>query len=266
MSIKKYEILHEDNIKYPTKDGRLITLYRIKALVDIIHIHHFVRNGDLGGYVESEKNLSHNNACWVAGNAKVYGNARVGGNAYVTDNAEIYGNANVMANSRVSCHAEIYDNAEVFGESFVRDFAKVYENAKIYGKTFLRDNSKIYGKARVGGLILHQNAKVFGTSDLRYDPSLHINIEAQVGNNAYIYDKSCIFFVKYIGAQNDKLVVYRCVDGRLGCDCEDFCGDVEEFLQKYASKLPTKIYQEYKLLIDVAKSRILGYNIPTTNE
>ena len=53
---KKYRLLENDTI---TVSGR--TLYRIEALRDFAD----VRIGDRGGYVESEKNLSHEGDCWV---------------------------------------------------------------------------------------------------------------------------------------------------------------------------------------------------------
>ena len=38
-----------------------------------------VKKGDIGGYVESESNLSQEDSCWVYGDARVSGNARVCG-------------------------------------------------------------------------------------------------------------------------------------------------------------------------------------------
>lgn len=45
--------------------------------------------GDLGGYVEKEENLSQSGDAWVSGNAQVYGNARVYGNAWVSGDAQV---------------------------------------------------------------------------------------------------------------------------------------------------------------------------------
>jgi hypothetical protein len=61
------------------------SMYRIRALKDFSD----VKAGDLGGFVESESNLSHNGDCWVYGNAKVYGNGEVFGNAKVYGNTEL---------------------------------------------------------------------------------------------------------------------------------------------------------------------------------
>ena len=54
-----------------------------------------VAAGDVGGYVESERNLAHTGDAWVYGNAQVYGDARVSGNARVSGDAQVSGNAHV---------------------------------------------------------------------------------------------------------------------------------------------------------------------------
>ena len=65
--MKKYELTSETKIVF----GHI--LYRIKALSSF----GCVSAGDLGGFLESEKNLSQNGNAWVFGNAEVYGNAEV---------------------------------------------------------------------------------------------------------------------------------------------------------------------------------------------
>ncbi|MBD8056934.1 hypothetical protein ICV35_25130, partial [Rhodococcus ruber] len=77
----KYELATETS-EFP---GR--TLHRIKALRDIPL--HGVKAGDLGGWIENERNLSQDGDCWVGGNASVWGNARVWGNASVGGNARV---------------------------------------------------------------------------------------------------------------------------------------------------------------------------------
>ena len=52
-------------------------LFRIKALVAFGN----VEKGELGGFIEKEDNLSHDDNAWVYGNAWVYDNARVYDNA-----------------------------------------------------------------------------------------------------------------------------------------------------------------------------------------
>ena len=56
--------------RYELTDIRNGKLRRIRALRDIPRYN--VKAGDLGGWVESEKNLSQEGDCWVGGNARVY--------------------------------------------------------------------------------------------------------------------------------------------------------------------------------------------------
>ena len=48
-----------------------------------------VQKGDLGGWVESEENLSHDGDCWISGNGRVSGDGRVSSNARIGVNAYI---------------------------------------------------------------------------------------------------------------------------------------------------------------------------------
>ena len=77
----KYELT--DNTK--TVNG--VKLYQIQALKDFGN----VKAGDLGGWIEKEKNLSQEGDCWVYDNAQVFGDAEVsdiwcGGGAKVGGN------------------------------------------------------------------------------------------------------------------------------------------------------------------------------------
>jgi GH24 family phage-related lysozyme (muramidase) len=76
---RKYELVQSE---YPN-------LYHIRALRDFCD----VREGDVGGLVASEQNLSHDGNCWVAEKALVCGDARVYGNALVSQGAEVFENA-----------------------------------------------------------------------------------------------------------------------------------------------------------------------------
>ena len=91
--MKKYEFT-DDKIEF---DGQVLT--RIRALVDIPRFN--VKAGDLGGYIEKERNLSHIGDCWVGGNARVFEQARVFGNARVYGNALVFGNACVPGNAKI---------------------------------------------------------------------------------------------------------------------------------------------------------------------
>ena len=108
-----------------------VTLHRIKAVVEF----RLVKVGDLGGWIEKEENLSHEENAWVYGNAKVYGDA------WVCGNAKVYGDAKVCGN------AEVYGNAKVYGDAWVCGNAKVYGDAWICGsaKVFSTDHVLVIG-------------------------------------------------------------------------------------------------------------------------
>ena len=80
----KYELLKDQTI---TINGH--TLCRIRALRDF----GAVKAGELGGYIESEANLSHEGTCWVAGQAKVFDDARVRDDAQIEGKAMVYDEA-----------------------------------------------------------------------------------------------------------------------------------------------------------------------------
>lgn len=122
--MKKYEFTGE------TKKVGLfsnITVKRIRATVEFGR----VKIGDLGGWIEKEENLSHENEAWVYDNAKVYGNAQVCGDAKVYGNAEVYGDAEVYGNAEVCGNAEVWGNAQVCGNAQVWDNAQVCGNAEV---------------------------------------------------------------------------------------------------------------------------------------
>lgn len=72
--MKKYKI-RTDLTK--VVDG--VNLYRIEALIDFAD----VAKGKLGGYVQSEQNLSQCDNAWIYDDAVVCGRAKVFGNAKV---------------------------------------------------------------------------------------------------------------------------------------------------------------------------------------
>jgi hypothetical protein len=98
----KYELTTETE----TVNG--VTLHRIRAERDIkLGERVIVRAGELGGWVESERNLSQRGEAWVYGEARVYGEAWV------------YGDARVSGNARVLGEAWVYGGAKLFGSASV---------------------------------------------------------------------------------------------------------------------------------------------------
>ena len=76
--MKKFELTANVKMWFGKK------LFQIRALISFGN----VTAGDLGGYVESERNLDHDGNAWVYGDARVSGNAWVYGDAWVSGNAD----------------------------------------------------------------------------------------------------------------------------------------------------------------------------------
>ena len=98
--------------------GKIKTVFgiefkQIRAIIDF----GCIVAGEIGGWIESEDNLSQSGDAWVSGNAWVYGNARVSGDAEVSGNAWVYGDAWVSGDARVSGNAEVKESCDymVFG-------------------------------------------------------------------------------------------------------------------------------------------------------
>lgn len=129
---KKYKLTDETKVY----NGK--TLYRIQALKDFDFIH----KGEVGGFVESEKNLWQEGNCWIYDNAMVFDDARVTGDADVSDNAVVCGNSLIAGLAFVYGNAFINDSL-VTGSSGVGDNAIVTNNVSIRGVSRIKGNAKI---------------------------------------------------------------------------------------------------------------------------
>lgn len=176
---KKYELTGE---KRNVLGARMHMLYRIKALIDIPNKG--VKAGDLGGFVESEKNLSHKGTCWVAKNAYVYGTSRVSMHAIVTDNA-IVKDSRVTGKAEVSGQASILYRSLVSQSASVTDFALVTEGSVISGRSIVSGNAIVQDKVSVA-----QNAAVHGYALV--SAGAHVEGNAIVQGGAFVFGDAFI--------------------------------------------------------------------------
>ena len=132
---KKYKLIKSD----------IKGLYRVKALRNFGD----VKKGDIGGYVQSEDNLSHEGYCWVHDNAKIYDDARIYGNSEIWDYAVIQDNARIYGNSQISDCAVIDGNSRIYGDSEIWNYAIIRDNALIYGDSVISGNAFIEGDAEI---------------------------------------------------------------------------------------------------------------------
>ena len=156
---KKKYILTDDTIQF---DGH--TLYRIKAVSQF----GTVNCSDVGGYVESKENLSHEGECWIYSNAKVYGDAKVYDNAKICDNAvvesgaQVFENAILLENAYVGNYAQVYGYARISGNAVVES-AKIYDYAIVDEKAYVSKSAQVFGCATISDYSrVTNNAKVSG--------------------------------------------------------------------------------------------------------
>ena len=208
--MKKFELTSEfiTNI-FGTK------LFRIKALCEFGN----VKAGELGGFLEKEENLSNDGDAWVYGNASVSGDARVSGDAWVYGNARVSGNASVSGDARVSGNARVYGDAEVSGD------ASVSGNARVYG------DAEVSGNARVSG-------------------------NAEVSGDAWVYGNTDYATAKGFGSEYRNTTFFRGKDGDIKVVCGCFYGNLEEFRTKVKeTHKDTKKAKEYLMLADLMEYR-----------
>lgn len=187
--MKKYELT---DITKTLRDGTV--LHSIRALRNFILADDGARicRGDLGGWVQSESNLSQGDASWVfgeasvygeatvCGNAKVYGCAEVFGKACVEELATVYGNAKVFGNARVCGKGSVYGRADVFDAAVVGDLAQINDDAKVYG------DAEVYGEATVcENARIHGDAFVHGNAEVRGDAEIRSNQDYAVFKNTW---------------------------------------------------------------------------------
>ena len=150
---KKYEILTNDVKEFD--DGTFV--YRIKALKNFAS----VKAGELGGYVASERSLSHKGKCWVADNAIVANHARVCGDATVEDEAVVCGFVTVRDRAEVLGHTKLDEHVIVQHDAVVDDYASLTDYANIYGNAYIHGYATIGNISYIGG-----NADIRDTNDV----------------------------------------------------------------------------------------------------
>lgn len=107
------------------KEPREVDFREIYALIDIPQ--QGVKKGDVGGWLESESNLSQEGNCWVHKDSRVSGRSIVKDNATVSDASTIRGASYVEKNAEVKLGSVVVD-------SMLLDDVKLY-SAAIYEST-----------------------------------------------------------------------------------------------------------------------------------
>lgn len=155
---QKYEITDIVHPQYPW-------LHRIRALRDV---REDVHAGDLGGFVQSEENLSQEGQCWVANNAVAAEESYISGDAIMWDYSCARGCAVISGKSRIGGEAIIEDHAivtsgYVHGNVHISGNAKIFANAVTGGTPVIMEKASVYGE--LGGEIeVHEHAVILPES------------------------------------------------------------------------------------------------------
>lgn len=136
-------------------------------------------------------------------------------------------------------YIEKEDNLTHTGNAWVYGDARVYGNARVSG------DARVYGDAEVYG-----DARVYG--------------DAQVSGDTRVSGNDDLVWFSNVGTEQGTLTVYKSKDDSLLATRGCFSRTVDEFLAKSAEVHDERIQREYRLLIEVAKSRLLGESyVPT---
>ena len=200
------------------------TLHRIRALIDIKE--HGVKKGDMGGWVEDERNLSHDGAAWVGGLAKVYDAAQVCDGALVSDSALVY-NAAVVSGS-----ARVFGGAMVSGEALIR------EKARVSGAALVSGSAIVSGSARVGGgAVVHGSAVVSGS--------------------ARVFSSAQYLTVGPIGCPENTITFSNSAKRKIMVSYCGFRGDIDQFVAHIkATHGDSKHTRAYLAAVELAKIQV----------
>lgn len=184
-----------------------------------LHNGNKILKGTLGGWVESEKNLSQEGTCWINDEAMVFNNAKIIDSAIMSDfsvakdNAVVAGYSNMTGNSiicnsarigaKMICCGEAHDNSIICDNAIVlgrvEGFAKVCNNAIIDRNSIIKDN------ACVGTSIQIKGSSIVGKNSLlKGNDSSNIVIK-----DSYIMCGSNLNVISVLFSENENKKQYK---------------------------------------------------------
>ena len=162
---QKYEITDIAHEEYPF-------LHRIRALRDICGE---ICAGDIGGFVESESNLSAEpgDCAWIFDDAIAAGDAYVDRDACLRGDAIACGSAYVSKGSVMSGHSRAEDNAylrgaSMTGKALASGNAQIIHDPHTMGTPILSGNCKVYGTVQ-GDIRITGSAVILPCEEVRND-------------------------------------------------------------------------------------------------
>lgn len=197
--MKKFELDYSSSTTYRER-----TLYRIKALKTFTTTSgDIIREGDLGGYVQSEKNLDQKGNSWIFKGAMAIDDSRV------KDNAQLHHDALIKDNAVIENRASAHNNVKITGHACVSQEAVITRNAQITnhatvcGKAFVTGNAIVSGYATIADKAqIQEHATIKGHAFVDHQATIsdyaeindnaHITGNAHINDHANICDHACI--------------------------------------------------------------------------
>jgi len=129
------------------------------------------------------------------------------------------------------------------------------------GKTLYRIKALIdFGVVLAGSL----GGYIEKEDNLTHTGNAWVYGDARVSGDTRVSGNDDLVWFSNVGTEQGTLTVYKSKDGSLLANRGYFSGTVDEFLAKSAKVHNERVKREYQLLIEVAKSRLLGESyVPT---
>lgn len=206
-------------------DGTI--LHRIRALKSFDANGRIVLKGALGGWVQSEDNLSQKGKCWIHDDARAYGQSRVLDDATLHDESEIADNVVISDAAAMYDHSSAMDSARISGDTRIMDFASIQDTAQIKNAIAF-ENSRIFSNAIVTG------GRIFGKAVIGRNGTV-----AKTGDYICLFpiDDEFIDHITFYKTEKGVSVMTDDVDFLLGMDVNDAERKAKEMLPEYRAKL-----------------------------
>ena len=143
-------------------------LHQIKSLQSFSD----VSAGDLGGWIESEANLSQNDEAWIYEDSCAYEHAYVYDNAKITKCSCVYGHANIYDDAIIE-NSNVCGNTQIFGDAYIIK-SHIDGHVQIFDNTTL-DSSHVHDHAIISGWASLHETTVSSTAVLRNESLMIIN-------------------------------------------------------------------------------------------
>lgn len=159
----KFQILKNDYItlKHPTVIYKMVRLYRIIAMRDFGN----VKDGQVGGYVESESNLDGDDKSWIYNEAKVFDTAVITNDSAIRDKAIVCGKSQIK-NSTIGGYALVTGNDTVVDGCVIADRATVKNGLVIETDMFNAAAISLSASGHVRNSKLHGGSYISGNSQV----------------------------------------------------------------------------------------------------